>query len=317
MKLFCLDENRSLAEAVAERSGVELAKHEERAFGNGEFKVRPLESVRHEQVFLCESVYGDASRSPSDRLIRLLFFIGAVKDAGAGEIVVLLPYLAFMRKDARTKERDPVATRYIAAALETTGMDVIVTIDAHNLIAFDNAFRCAKENLSAAPLFAAHFGARLRDAERIVAVSPDSGGVKRARAFSVALGERLGRRVDLAFVEKHRSEGRVTGAAFAGDVQDAAVVIIDDLVSGGTTLARAAEACRERGAREVHAAATHAAYTASADEVLSSAGLESMVVTDTIPAASSRCPSMGKRQVVLECSALLAAAVERLRRTAV
>jgi ribose-phosphate pyrophosphokinase len=310
MMLFGLDASRVFAQQVAEQLDVALAAHEEREFEDTEFKVRALESVRGERVFVCQSLYADAAHSANDKLCRLLFFIGALKDAGAAQVTALVPYLAYARKDRRTKPHDPITTRYVAALFEAVGLDSIITMDVHNLAAFENAFRCGKQNLEAAPLFVEHFSRSVHPVERMVVVSPDAGGVKRARAFASLLADRTRWPVELAFMEKQRSEGRVAGEAFAGDVFDATVIVVDDLVSSGTTLARAVRACAARGARAVHVAVTHGVFAESAAAMLAVTGLESIVVTDTAGDPLPRCAALGSRLAVLESAPLFAAAVE-------
>jgi len=268
-------------------------------------------------VFVCQSLASINGQSVNDTLARLLFFSGAAKDAGAERVVALVPYLAYARKDRRTKLRDPVTTRYVAQMFEAVGVDAIITVDVHNPAAFENAFRIGKENLEAAPLFAEHFASLATAAERTVVLSPDAGGVKRARAFAGLL-ERLSQKpVGLAFLEKHRTEGRVSGELFAGDVAGALVIVIDDLISGGTTVARAAGAAREHGARSVHAAATHGVLAAAAPETLGAAPLDSVVLTDTVNGVRQRGAFLGSRLRVLECAPLFAAAMERWLRPAI
>jgi len=312
MKLFGLQASRAYAEDLARNLGVELSTLEEREFEDTEFKIRPLESVRAEQVFVCQSLAADSQQSANDKLCRALFFVGALKDAAAASVVMIAPYLAYARKDRRTKSRDPVTIRYVAQMFESVGADAIVTADVHNLAAFENAFRCGKENVEAAALFADHFLPAVSAADKVVVLSPDAGGVKRARAFAELLAQRSKRSVDLAFMEKHRSEGRVWGELFAGDVADATVIVIDDLISGGTTMARAALACVERGAKSVHAAATHAVFGAAAVQNLAIPELESVVVTDTIRDARDRCPDISSKLVVLPSAPLFSEAIRRL-----
>jgi len=244
--------------------------------------------------------------------VRLLVFVGALKDAGARSIVAAVPYLAYSRKDRRTKSRDPVTTRYMAAMLEAVGLDSIVTMDVHNLAAYENAFRCTKEHIQAAPLFVEHFAGVLEADELVVVLSPDAGGVKRARAFMEQLASATGHSPTLAFMEKQRSEGRVSGEAFSGAVADATVIIVDDLISGGTTMTRGARACRERGARRVYAAATHAVFGQGAQAALMTPDIESVVVTDSVGNAVERCPGLGARLVVLESAALFADMIQQL-----
>ena len=310
MKIFCLHASQAYGAAVAMALGKPLAAHEERDFEDSEFKVRALESVSGEHVLVVQSLYGDASMSTNDKFVRLLFFIGSLKDAGAANVTALVPYMAYMRKDRRTKSRDPITTRYVAAIFEAVGLDAIVTLDVHNIAAFENAFRCRKEHIEAAPVLIAHFDKNIRRGRPIVVLSPDAGGVKRARAFADLLAATTGRSSELAFMEKQRSEGRVSGSAFAGDVKGAAVIIVDDLVSTGTTIVRAARASVERGAAEVHAAVTHGVFAPGAARVLSTPDLASIVTTDTIGNVHERCPGLTDKLVVLETAALVA---ERLR----
>ena len=229
-------------------SAVELDAHEEREFEDGEHKARPLVSVRDRDVYVLQSLHSDAQQSVNDKLVRLLLFLGALKDASAARVTAVVPYLAYARKDRKSKPRDPVSTRYVAQLFEAVGVDCIVTLDVHNLAAFQNAFRCRCENLEANPLFVAHFAGRLADAD-VVVVAPDAGGIKRAEDFRRRLAAALGRPVPMAFAEKHRSSGIVSGEALVGDVSGRVAIIVDDLISGGTTAARAAQACRARGAQ--------------------------------------------------------------------
>lgn len=309
MKVFALHASRAYGAAVATALGVPLAAHEEREFEDGEFKVRALESVVGERVFVVQSLYGDAALSTNDKFTRLLFFIGSLKDAGAADVTAVVPYLAYMRKDRRTKPRDPITTRYVAAIFEAVGLDAIVTLDVHNVAAFENAFRCRKEHIEAAPLFIGHFDKHVQAGKSIVVLSPDAGGVKRARAFADLLSAMTRRPSELAFMEKQRSEGRVSGSAFAGNVEGAAVIIVDDLVSTGTTIARAARASVERGAAEVHVAVTHGIFAPEAAEVLSNPDVASIVTTDTIENVRERCLGLAAKVVVLETAALVGAAL--------
>ena len=311
MKLFGLNASKELAQGLADRLGVWLASHEERDFEDGEFKVRPLETVRGEHVFICQSLAASGPQSANDKLNRLLFLCGATKDAGAEHVTAVVPYLAFARKDRRTKARDPITTRYVAQMFEAVGVDAIATVDVHNVAAFENAFRIGKENFEAAPLFADHFAPLAAAAPRTVLLSPDAGGVKRARALAALLEARSGKPTGLAFMEKTRSEGRVSGELFAGDVDGAVVIVIDDLISGGTTLARSAAAAHARGAREIHAAATHAVLGPGAAETLGATPLESIVVTDTVGDVRQRGVLLGAKLRVLEIAPLLAAQIER------
>jgi ribose-phosphate pyrophosphokinase len=128
-------------------------------------------------VFVIHSLNGDDEESPNDKLSRLLFFIGALKDAGAERVTAVVPYLCYARKDRRTQPRDPITTKYVAQMFEACGADAVITLDVHNVAAFENAFRCPVSNLEAIPLFVDHF-ARLLRHERVAVVSPDIGGAR-------------------------------------------------------------------------------------------------------------------------------------------
>ncbi|HYL57039.1 MAG TPA: ribose-phosphate pyrophosphokinase [Gemmatimonadales bacterium] len=311
LTLFAPEASRDFGAKVAQALGLPLAHHEERAFEDGEHKSRPLVNVRGRDVFVLHSLYGDARESANDKLCRLLFFIGALKDAAAARVTALVPYLCYARKDQKTKPRDPVTTRYVAALFEAVGTDRIVTIDVHNLAAYQNAFRCGTDHLEARGLFVEYLRPRLGDSAAVV-VSPDIGGVKRADRFRVALGATLGREVPLAIMEKERSGGVVTGQALVGDVAGRVAVVIDDLISTGTTLARVAAACRERGATRVVAAATHGIFSEDANARLAEPALAEVIVTDTVPPIRLTAPAVLRKLVVLDAAPLFAAAARRI-----
>jgi ribose-phosphate pyrophosphokinase len=307
MKLFGLQQTRGFAGRLAAHLGVPLAAHEERDFEDGEFKVRPLTPVRGEHVIVCQSLAADARASVNDKLIRLLVFCGALVDAGARHVTALVPYLAYGRKDKRTQPQDPITTSYVARCFEAVGIGSVVTIEAHGVATFENAFRCRKLNIDATNAFGAHFAGRVAGTNtRVVVVAPDVGGVPRAKAFAAALSARAGRDVGLAFVEKHRSGGVVSGALFAGDVHDALAIIYDDLVSTGGTIARAAHVARARGAREIHAAAAHGLLVGDAARTIASAGLASLVLADTVDDVGARCASLPSPWAVVDAAALVA-----------
>ena len=309
LKLFALNRSHVLGQRVADFMGTRLCQHEERDFEDGEHKARALESVRNCDVFVIHSLHGDEEQSVNDKLVRMLFFLAALKDAGADRLTAMIPYLCYARKDRQTKPRDPVSSRYVAGLLESAGIDCVVTLDVHNLSAYQNAFRCRTEHLEARKMFAKHFAA-LAGNEDVVVVSPDTGGVKRAEQFRVALQKRLGRPVESAFMEKKRSAGVVSGEAVVGDVKDRFALIIDDLIASGGTIARAVEACQKRGAARICAAASHGAFTAIADRNLAQPALERQVVTDTIPPFRLHSKACGARLDILSIAPLRAEAIE-------
>src|SRR5262245_18988827 len=201
ISIFAPGPNRDFGERVAAHLGVSLSAHEEREFEDGEHKMRPLVNVRGKDVFVIQSLYGDGRWSVNDKLCRLLFFLGSLRDASAERVTAVVPYLCYARKDRKSKPRDPVTTRYVAGLFEALGVDRVLTMEVHNLAAFQNAFRIRTDHLEAVKPFVGHFAPLVRQ-EDIVVVSPDAGGVKRAEDFRQALGRALDRDVSSAFMEK-------------------------------------------------------------------------------------------------------------------
>ncbi len=313
LAVFGLGSTREYGERVARNLGVPLAPHEERTFEDGEHKFRPLESVRGRDVFVVHSLYGDRHASANDKLCQMLFFVGALHDASADRVTAVVPYLCYARKDRKTKPRDPVTSRYVAQLFEACGTDRIVTVDVHNLAAFQNSFRQPSEHLEAASLFVEHVGGLLAGVEPVV-VSPDVGGVKRAERFRELLAHRLGCDVAVAFLEKHRSGGVVSGNAVVGDVSGRMALILDDLISSGTTMARAGEACRAQGATGIVALATHGVFNQAANTVVADPVFDAVVVTDTV--AADRLDAVAQARVtVLDSTRLVAEAIDRIHRS--
>ena len=309
--VFAPAASRAFAERVAAGLGCDLAPMEEREFEGGEHKTRPLVSVRGREVFVVQSLSGDASGSANDRLCRLLFFIAGVKDSGATKVTACLPFLCYARKDRRTKERDPVTLRYVAQLLEAVGTDHVLALDAHNLAAFENAFRCPVDQLEAAPLMARHLAQNLGP-EPVTIVSPDFGGAKRAQRLQDLLALHAQRDVGFALHEKRRSSGVVSGDLLVGPVEGCHVVIVDDLISAGSTILRAVQACREGGATRVDACATHGVFLPEAQRLLGPAGPDSLVVTDSILPTRLVAGTGQRAPIVLPVSGLFAEAIRRM-----
>jgi len=273
LSLFAVEGTREYGERIARHLDLTLGAHEERGFEDGEHKIRPLTEVRRQDVFVIHSLYGDTEQSPSDKLCRLLFFVGALKDAGAERVTA-----------------------------------VVVTLDLHNVAAFENAFRCPTTNLEAIPLFVEHFAGLLRH-ERLAVVSPDIGGAKRAEEFRRALAAELRGEPTAAFVEKRRALGVVSGQLLVGEVQDRAVIIFDDLISTGNTLLRAARSCRDAGATRIFAAATHGLFIGQAPAVLADPVFEGIAVADTVRSLAAAEGRLPRNVGHLDSSRLVAGAI--------
>lgn len=309
LRLFAPQASAGYGARVAAALGVSLAPLEEREFEDGEHKIRPLDEVRGADVFVLQQLHGEPGHSIHDRLCRLLFLLGALRDAGAARLTAVLPYLAYARKDQRSQPRDPVTHRYLAQLLEAVGVDGVVTLDVHNRAAFQNAFRRPVVHLEARTLFVAHFAARPAD---WVVVAPDGGAIKRAERFAQALGRRLEREVGLAFMHKWRGGGRMGGGEIVGDVAGRPALIFDDLISTGGTLALCAQALRAAGAATVEAAATHGVFTAAANTALAGPDLARLVVCDTVPPLRLTRTEVTDKLAVLDTAPFLAEALARL-----
>ena len=312
MRLFALEGSLELGRGIANAMDTVLDAHEERNFEDGEHKIRPLINVRDEDAYVIHSLHATKHQSVNDKLCKLLFFIATLKDAGARRVTAVVPYLCYARKDRRTKARDPVTVRYVAGLFESVGTDRIVTVDVHNMQAFQNAFRCNTEHIEAQKLFVSYFQQILKSGQDVVVMSPDIGGVKRAELFRDKLSRGLSRPVDFAFMEKLRSKDVVSGETVVGDVSGKHVIILDDLISSGTTMARAADACVQQGAVAVNVVATHAAFSPKAVEVLRSQSISQVVVTNTISPLEMNDRSSVQKVIVLDIAPLLGEVIRRL-----
>jgi ribose-phosphate pyrophosphokinase len=285
MQIFDLTPLHPLGRDIAHAAGYPLAASEARSFSGGQHKMRPLVSVQGEDVFVVSSMHPETGMSVNDRLVRMLFFIAACRDHGADRVTAVAPWLPYARKDRVTKTHDPVSSRYVAQLFEAVGTDALVTVDVHNLSAFQNGFRCRTVNLDTRRLFLDEVAARAGDAP-ICIMSPDFGGVKRAELLRQAVELVRGKPTGFAVMEKHRSDGMLSGDLFAGEVADHDVWIVDDMIESGETMLRAAQACRVRGARSVHLLATHAFCDGDEAKRLLDPGVTSLTVTDTAGAVT-------------------------------
>lgn len=312
MRLFALTGTTNLGERVAAQLDRSLDSLEERDFEDGEHKIRPLVSVREQDTYVIHALYADEDQSVNDKLCKLLFLIATLKDCGASRVTAIVPYMCYARKDRRTKPRDPVTMRYVAQLFEAVGADRVLTVDVHNLQAFQNAFRCKTEHLEAQKLFVSYFQGELKDVRKVLVMSPDIGGVKRAEQFRSRLEKALQLEVGFAFMEKQRSKGVVSGEAVVGEVQGSIVIILDDLINSGSTMARAAAACSRLGATDVYAVATHGAFLEKTNEVFKEGSIKKVVVTNTVIASAGTTGVLKDKIVMLDAAPLLAESIRRL-----
>jgi len=308
--LFALGASEDFGNKVAQHLDLSLSEHEERQFEDGEHKARPLVNVRGKDVYVIQSLYSDNQQSVNDKLCKLLFFIGSLKDASAKSITAIVPYMAYARKDRQTQPRDPVTSRYIALLFEAVGVDRVVTLDVHNLVAFQNAFRCYTDHLEANKLFINYLSDKIANEKKFTVVSPDIGGVKRAEKFRQTLSSRFNIDVGLAYLEKARAKGITKPGRLTGDVNSSTVIIVDDLISTGSTLLHAAKACKDLGSDKVYAAASHGVFVAGASKLLEAEELEKVIVTDSIPPFRLASDLIERKLIIVPATKLFAEAIK-------
>ncbi|WP_114968681.1 ribose-phosphate diphosphokinase [Rhodoferax ferrireducens] len=300
MMLFSLDADATFARGLAANLGVSLAPHENRGFEDGEHKLRPLMDPRGSDAYVIHSLYGDPQNSPHDKLMQLWMFIATLREHGAARTTAVVPYLAYARKDRQTKPFDPVTLRCVAQLFEAVGTSQLIVLEAHNVAAFQNAFRCPTMHLEAHHAFD-RLVADLVGQDALAVASPDPGGVKRAQLWRESLEKTLQRPVGFAMVDKRRSAGVVSSDKLvAGDVSGMTVLLIDDLIASGDTLRRAAVALRLAGATEVVACAAHGLFIGSAADALADDSISKIIVTDSVPAF--RLPPTGAVRGKLVCA---------------
>ncbi|RDD60581.1 ribose-phosphate diphosphokinase [Ferruginivarius sediminum] len=311
-RVFALGGSRDFGRGVAARLNVPLSEHEERDFEDGEHKARPLVSVRNRDVFVIHSLYGDDTQSANDKLCRLLFFCAACRDAAAASVTAVAPYLCYARKDRKTKARDPVTTRYVAAMFEAVGVERVMALEVHNQAAFQNAFRCATEHLDARRLFVEPLRPLIEN-DDLVVVSPDSGGMKRAEAFRKTLAGALDLDIASAMMEKYRSRGQVSGEMLVGDFAGRTALIVDDLIASGGTMLRTARKAREQGAARVLALATHGLFVGEANKVFADDAIERLVITNSVPAFRLSNDTARSKLLTVDAAPLVGEAIARIR----
>lgn len=283
MLMFSLEPANPFGKALADALDISLSPHEERQFVDGERKLRPLVDPRGSDVFVVHSLHGGPVDSPHDKLCSLLMFIATLKDHGAARITAVVPYLAYARKDQRTKAHDLVSLRYLAQLFDAVGVSQLIVLEAHNVAAFQNAFRCTTVHLSAHRVFDS-LAQELAGDGPLAVVSPDPGGVKRAQLWREELELKLQHQVSFAMIDKRRSAGLLGGSQLvAGDVAGATVLLLDDLIASGETLQRSAVALLRAGAKRVIGCAAHGLFVDKAPEVLAGDALSQLVVTDSVP----------------------------------
>ncbi len=298
LRVFSGTANPKLAREIADELGISLGKADVGRFKNGEVRVIINESVRGTDVFVVQPTCG----AVNDSILELLIMIDALRRASAQRITAVIPHFAYARQDRKTRGREPISAKLIANLITTAGADRVVTMDLH-AGQIQGFFDIPVDHLSAVPLLADYF--KSLEIPDLVVVSPDIGGVARAREMANRLG------VGLAIIDKRRPEPGVAELVHViGDVAGKSVILIDDIIDTGGTIAQAAEVLKEHGARAVLACCTHPVLSPPAMELLAKAPLDELVVTNTIPLQER---ALGKIRV-LSVAPLLAEAIIRVHR---
>ncbi len=277
-KLIAGNANRPLAETIAKRMSmhqgerVNLVDARVERFNDQEIFVEVYENVRGEDMFIIQST----SNPANDNLMELLIIADALRRSSASRITAVIPYFGYARQDRRTKARTPISAKLVANLLTEAGIERVLTMDLH-ATQIQGFFDIPVDNLYAAPIFALDVVHNFKKLDEITVVSPDVGGVARARG----LAQRIG--TDLAIVDKRRSApGEVAEMTVIGDVTDRKCLIVDDIVDTAGTLCKAADLLIEKGAKEVHAYITHGVLSGPAVGRIKNSSLKSLVVTDSI-----------------------------------
>ncbi|MEL6365094.1 MAG: ribose-phosphate pyrophosphokinase [Pseudomonadota bacterium] len=302
MKIIAGNSNRTLAAAIAQRLGVRLVEAEVKSFKDGEVFVEIRENVRGEDVFVVQST----SKPANDNLMELLIMIDALSRASASRITAVIPYFGYARQDRKAGPRTPISAKLVANLITTAGADRVLTVDLHAGqiqgffdIPTDNLYAVKDIERAIRDLHAA-------EADELMVVSPDVGGVVRARALAKRLGD-----TDLAIVDKRRERAGVSEVMnVIGDVDGRKCVLFDDIVDSGGTLVNAAEELLKRGAKEVSAYVTHGVLSGDAVARIESSALARLVTTDSIEATDA--VKAAKKVVHLSIATLLSEAIRRI-----
>lgn len=296
LKLISGNANRPLAEKVGEQLGVPLCDVTLDRFADGEIQCQINENIRGVDVFIVQS-----TQPPAENLMELLILLDACFLASAERITVVTPYYGYARQDRKDQPRVPITAKLIAKLLEVAGTNRILTLDLHST-QIQGFFDIQADNLFAAPVILDYI--KQLELSNLMIVSPDVGSTKIGRAFAKRLD------VDLAIVDKRRSEkDNVEVMNVIGDVKGRDVVILDDMVTTGGTLVKAARAVSDKGARSVIACATHPVFAGDACKIIMNSPIREVIVTNSLPFDRfAECPKVR----VLDISRLIAEAIKRI-----
>ena len=300
MKIVACNSNRPLAEAVAASLNLPLTRASVRRFADMEVFVEIQENVRGEDVFVVQST----SFPANDNLMELLIMLDALRRSSARRKTAVIPYFGYARQDRKSAPRTPISAKLVANLITEAGADRVLTLDLH-AGQIQGFFDIPVDNLFAAPLFAADIKARYNGSRDIMIVSPDVGGVVRARNLATRLN------VDLAIIDKRRERAGVSEVMnVIGDVQGRDCILIDDICDSGGTLCNAADALVADGAKSVSVYVTHGVLSGGAVARMAASPIEMTTITDSIAATEAVRVSQSMRQLTI--APLLAEAMKRI-----
>ena len=278
LKIFSLNSNRPLAQKIADAVGVELGRSSVTQFSDGEIQINIEESIRGSHVYLIQST----SSPVNDNLMELLIMIDALKRASAKTINVVMPYYGYARQDRKARAREPITAKLVANMLQTAGATRLLTLDLH-AVQIQGFFDIPVDHLMGAPLIADYFMDRDIQGDDVVVVSPDHGGVTRARKLAEYL------KSPIAIIDKRRPRANVAEVMnIIGEVKGKKCVLIDDMIDTAGTITLAANALKEAGATEVYASCTHPVLSGPALQRIQDSAIERLVVTDSIYLSDDR-----------------------------
>jgi ribose-phosphate pyrophosphokinase len=300
MKILSGNSNRPLAEAISAKLNVPLTQASIRRFSDMEIFVEILENVRGEDVFVVQSTCYPAN----DNLMELLVMIDALRRGSARRITAVMPYYGYARQDRKTGPRTPISAKLVANLITRAGADRVLTLELHSG-QIQGFFDIPTDNLFSSPVFAPHMANNNKKGDGLVIVSPDVGGVVRARGFAKRLG------ADLAIIDKRREKaGESEVMNIIGEVEGRACILVDDIVDSAGTLCNAADAIMKQGAGEISAYVTHGVLSGGAVARVATSPLKTLVITDSIPATEAVRVADNIKQISI--APLLADAVERI-----
>lgn len=325
--IFGLDASEAYAQRVARHLDLTPSSHTDQNFDDGEGYIKSNVNVRGKHVYVIHSLYSDNKNTAGAKLFKLYMFLCSLRDASAGTVTVICPYMAYARQDRKTESRAPIATKYVAQLLEAAKIDRFITIDVHNLSAMQNSFRVPTDHLEAKNLLADflcggtggdglpienHVPGPLADNPQDIAIlSPDSGGLGRCRRFRNSLEKRLklSNKIPVHTLDKERSENKVKGGRIDGDITGKKVIIFDDMISTASTMRLCIETIEKQGGQLWAACASHGIFVGDAAKHLKN--VPRLIVTDTIPPFRMSKEEWAGRLFVISTTKLVAQTIKR------